>query len=701
MSVRALLFFCGLILLFAGRASDHVVSLAQREKLSVKGVNRLDSEKSPYLLQHKDNPVHWFAWGEEAFRAARADNKIIFLSIGYSTCHWCHVMEHDSFEREDVADVLNRDFISIKVDREERPDVDALYMDAVVGMTGSGGWPLSVFLTPDLKPFYGGTFFWRPQFLQLLSAIQSSWEREPQKVVASGEDIFAHLKQSVSAGTSLPDETIFLSALEHFSKRFDAEHGGFGAAPKFPPSVSLQLLLRIHRRTGDRDALRMVETTLDHMARGGMYDHLGGGFHRYSTDREWLVPHFEKMLYDNALLVVAYLEAFQVTGEKRYAVIARETLDYVLRDMTHPDGGFYSAEDADSEGEEGKFYVWTEAELRKLLSSEEFKSFVETYGVTTKGNFERGTNILFLPTGEAPDRLTEVRQKLFVHREQRVHPSKDDKILVDWNGLMISALAKGYQVLEENRYLAAAQKAARFLKENMADGGELKRRWRDGEARFSGMLNDYASLISALITLYESDFDRSWLAWAEELQTTQDKLFWDEKNGGYFVSAEEAADLIVRKKDFDDGAIPAANSVAALNLLRLFDLTLEPGYQSTAQKTLQSVAPLMERYPFAASSAFLALDYFTDRSKEIAVVGKREAPETQEILSFLRKQFLPNKTFAFQEIGEKKVLPLFEGRNALEGKTTVYVCENNMCQQPTTDIQKAKEMIDEFKRIER
>ncbi|MDO8644678.1 MAG: thioredoxin domain-containing protein, partial [bacterium] len=575
--------------------------------------NRLGKEKSPYLLQHKDNPVHWFPWGPAAFETAKKENKLIFLSIGYSTCHWCHVMEEDSFERKEVADVLNRDFISIKVDREERPDVDRIYMDAVVAMTGQGGWPLSVFLTPDLKPFFGATFVPRANFIQLLKNIQNVWETQREKILESSEQLMTHLQ---GAPQNIPSEPIpppqnfpplsakgrinpsaekrggrgdFLPILEEslhsFEDTFDSSFGGFGRAPKFPKSVDCSLLLRLHQRFKDVGAihespLQMVTLTLDKMARGGIYDHLGGGFARYSTDNRWLVPHFEKMLYDNALLTWTYLEAFQVTGNERFASVARETLDYVLRDMTHPEGGFYSAEDADSQREEGKFYVWNEAELKSLLIPEEFDLFKKVYQVTPEGNFvEHGkpnhhTTILSLSEGydwkiKEDPLLKSAHQKLFAARKKRIHPHKDDKVLTEWNGLMIAAMAKGYQVLGDEKYLQASQHAAEFIKKNLSPSGGLLRRFRDNHAAIPAFASDYAFLIHGLIELYQSDFNPDWLQWAKELQETQDKLFWDSKDGGYFFSEESAQDLIVRTKETHDGATPSGNSVSLLNLLRL------------------------------------------------------------------------------------------------------------------------------------
>ncbi|MBI4411069.1 MAG: thioredoxin domain-containing protein [Deltaproteobacteria bacterium] len=665
------------------------------------GLNRLGREKSPYLLQHKNNPVHWYAWGDEAFEAAREQNKLIFLSIGYSTCHWCHVMEHDSFEKEEVADLLNKHFISIKVDREERPDLDQIYMEAVMGMTGSGGWPMSVFLTPDLKPFYGGTFFWRPQFLQLLAGLQKMWETDPEKIRTSGREIADYLsdKPKRALQGKLGENTL-RQAFSLYSTSIDGVYGGFGHAPKFPRSTDLSLLLRIHRRTGSTEALAMVEVTLDNMARGGIYDHLGGGFHRYSTDAEWLTPHFEKMLYDNALLAWTYLEAYQVTQKPMYASVARETLDYILRDMTSPDGGFYSAEDADSEGVEGKFYCWMEDELEKVLTPEEFEKIKNIYGVSHDGNFEHGMNILHLlrkydwPVKDDP-LIKSAHRKLFDIREKRIHPLKDDKILTDLNGLMIFSQALGYQVLGDEKYLKAAQGAARFIGKKLYRNGALLHRYRDGEAGINGFVNDYAFFIHGLIGLFESDFDPKWLLLAEELQGKQDELFWDSREGGYFFTAANQADLIVRKKEMHDGACPSGNSVSALNLLRFSGLTFNTGYWDKGEGIFAALAGDVGRYPAGYSMTLIALDYLLDASKEIAIIG----PSSREAMAYLYRTFLPNKVLAMS-VGPVNDIPLLKGREAIDGKATFYVCENQTCRLPTNDIEAAKKIILDFKKYD-
>ena len=667
--------------------------------------NRLAKEKSPYLLQHKDNPVWWFAFGEEAFKAAKENNKPIFLSIGYSTCHWCHVMEHESFENEEVANLLNQSFISIKVDREERPDVDKIYMDAVVAMTGRGGWPLTAFLTPDLKPFFGGTYFPREQFMQLLQQISHTWKEAPQKVTQGGEDLANFLKQSQKPAEAPEplDEKILSLALEQLSQNFDSTYGGFGHPPKFPGSMNLMLLLRIALRSGNKEALTMVTKTLDAMAYGGIYDHLGGGFARYSTDEKWLVPHFEKMLYDNALLSWTYLEAYQFTKNEPYKNVSLETLNYIVRDMTHPEGGFYSAEDADSEGVEGKFYVWSYEELKNILSPKEFETFTHFYDITQSGNFEHNTNILSIQKGKnwkgKEGELQNIHEKLFQYRKKRIHPHKDDKILTAWNGLMIASMAKAAQVLENPKFLEAAQKSALFIQKNLwIPGKKLLRRYRDGEAKFNAYLDDYAFLIHGLLNLYEADFDLQWITWAEELQETQNKLLWDEENQGYFFTEVNSPDLIRRSKDYQDGAKPNSNAMSVLNLLKLYHLTFKKPYYEKAQGILKTVSGQVKKYPTAYSQMLIALDYYLSHTKEIVVVGQKEDTQTKALISFLRREFLPNKVIAFISPTDSVKLPLTANKKMLKEKTTVYVCEDNTCLLPTSDMKTVQEQVKDFKK---
>ena len=685
------------------------ISESDSTQVSSKKYNRLIHEKSPYLQQHASNPIHWYPWGEDAFKAAVAENKPIFLSIGYSTCHWCHVLEKESFENQEVADLLNESFISIKVDREELPDVDHIYMSVVQAMTGSGGWPMTVVMTPDRQPFFGGTYFPRDQLIHILNTLNTSWAKEPEKIKAVGAKVqeFLLSTNEISTGTVPLNEEILKKHYQQLVKRFDAEYGGFGVSPKFPPTMQLKVLLRIAHRTGDKKALAMVETTLNHMARGGMYDHLGGGFHRYSTDRAWGVPHFEKMLYNQAGLSSIYLEAFQITGNPMFESVAREILDYVLREMTASEGGFYSAEDADIEGEEGVFYVWSAEELKNLLTQKEYEKVTKIFGVTESGNFgslNEGTNILQFQGNfdwkiKSDVGVRSIHQKLFAVREKREHPFKDDKIITAWNGLMLNSMAQAYQVLGDEKYLAAAKNAARFIKKNLYQNGKLLRRFRQQEARHPGGLDDYAFLIQGLITLYEANFDEAWILLAEKLQQKQDDLFWDHQSeGGYFLSEENANFLPVRKKEFGDGARPNSNAVTALNLLRLYNFTFEKKYILKAQKVLSSAGDRMNRFPTGFSQMLIALDFFLDRSKEIAVVGPRESPEKDAILKMLRTRFVPNKVLAYAPPKITSRLTILQDKYADQGKTVVYVCEKNICKYPTEDMNKVRELVENRKR---
>lgn len=662
--------------------------------------NRLGEEKSPYLLQHRDNPVHWYPWGKDAFFAAAREDKPIFLSIGYSTCYWCHVMEKDSFETEEVARVLNEHFISIKVDREELPDVDKIYMDAVVAMSGHGGWPMSMFLMPDLRPFFGATFFWRPQFISVLQRIAQLWKEERENVVEAAANLTGFLARidATEAG-ELPREQVLDKAFAEFAASFDSKFGGFGSAPKFPRSEAIALLLRIHCRTGNARALDMASITLDRMARGGIYDHLGGGFHRYSVDAQWLVPHFEKMLYDNALLATAYLEGHQVTGNTLLREVARETLDYVLRDMTATQGGFFSAEDAGEPDHEGEYYVWRYSELQKLLTAHELNLAAEVYGVSENGNFEHA-NILHLNRGapweiKREPHLQSIHHKLLEARARRLPPHKDDKILTSWNALMINAFCKGYQVIGDERYLQAAQRAAAFIRENLFRDGRLLRRYRDGQAAFRGYLDDYAFMIQALLSLYESDFNAEWIDWARALQEVQDREFWDDDAGGYFHSAAGEEYLIVRKKELTDGATPSGNSMSALNLLRLYGLTGERTYLGRSDRTLGSLGVLVTQQPSAYCGGLNALDYRLSSSKEVAIVGDTDDEDVRSLLNFLYRNFLPHKVVALQRPSAQPVkeIAILTGRAQVEGKPTFYVCENQACKLPTTSVKEAQALV--------
>lgn len=675
-------------------------------------MNYLSQEKSPYLLQHQDNPVHWYAWGEAAFKAAREQQKPIFLSVGYSTCHWCHVMAHESFEDAEVAALLNEHFISIKLDREERPDVDDIYMGAIHAMGQRGGWPLSMFLTPELTPFFGGTYFPKPQFMQVLDRLQQLWRDERPKIMESGKSLTEHLraqKQAVLREANL-DEGLLKRFLENSQATYDTAWGGFSGAPKFPHATQLSVLLRLHKRFQSDEALQMVVHSLERMARGGLYDHLGGGFARYSVDNRWEIPHFEKMLYDNALLVYTYLEAYQITGIETFAEVARETLNYVLDVMTHPEGGFYSAEDADSEGEEGKFYVWTTSELEKILTPEEFAHLAKVYSVTPQGNFEGGTNHFNLSDDFSWEEkntplMKSIRQKLFEVREQRIHPHKDDKVLTSWNGLMIRAMAKGYRVLGDAKYLVAAHRAAAFIRKNLVQAKnseqKLLARYRDGESRFAARLEDYAYLIQALIELYQSDFNPEVLQWAEEFQNLQQKYFWDKESGAYFYTDGEDENLLLRAKEGMDGALPNANGVSVESLLKLFALTWKPEYQEFAQKTLSYFASPLSEYPHAFAAMVSAFELERAKSQELAIILPKEATsqdkkaeiqdstpqksfQFSEALGPLGEHFSPHLSVALGEVGADYP-PLLSGKLALTGHPTYYLCQDQTCEAPSNE----------------
>ncbi|HLG95465.1 MAG TPA: thioredoxin domain-containing protein [Bryobacteraceae bacterium] len=688
--------------------------------------NRLISEKSPYLQQHAHNPVDWYPWGEEAFAKARAENKPIFLSVGYSTCHWCHVMERESFENDAIAALLNRFFVPIKVDREERPDIDRIYMTYIQAATGSGGWPMSVFLTPDLQPFFGGTYFapdtryGRPGFGMLLERIAQTWDNERDRVIESSREAVSQLERYTagppSSGT--PEGTALDAAFQYFRRTFDSEHGGFGDAPKFPRPVVFDFLLRYYVRTHRQEALDMTLETLRAMADGGMHDQLGGGFHRYSVDERWLVPHFEKMLYDQAQLAVSFLEAFQITHDDFYATVARSTLDYVLRDMTHPEGGFYSAEDADSVVDpahpevkgEGAFYIWTAAELQEVLGPVLYGPFAKYYGVEDNGNVDQdphgeftGKNILYVR--EQPDpyiaaQLQEAKAKLLEIRSQRIRPHLDDKILTAWNGLMISAFAKAAQVLDEPRYLAAAQRAAQFILSRLYDAGStaLHRRYREGEAAIPGFLDDYAFFIAALLDLYEADFDPRRIELALALTAKMQQQFEDAGQGGFFSTAEGDASLVLRLKDDYDGAEPSGNSIALLDVLRLAHISDRPHLRESAERTLRALGPKISAQPVAVPAMLVALDYYDSTRREVVIAGPREAALTRSFLRALRSRFLPRTvTLLLDSDGTRRALTdLFPGAalmREINGQPTAYVCRNYACQLPTNDVSKFDELL--------
>nr|WP_028548547.1 thioredoxin domain-containing protein [Paenibacillus sp. UNC451MF] len=681
--------------------------------------NRLINEKSPYLLQHAYNPIDWFSWGEEAFEKAKREDKPIFLSIGYSTCHWCHVMAHESFEDEEVAAILNEHYISIKVDREERPDVDHLYMTVCQAMTGQGGWPLTIIMTPDKKPFFAGTYYpknrryGRHGLMNILPQLAGKWKEDRERVVETSDQIVSDVEQRMLSNLKgeVSEQTLN-QACAQFEEVFDPSFGGFGDAPKFPTSHNLSFLMRYYHRTGKESALQMVVKTLDAMQQGGVYDHIGFGFARYSVDEKWLVPHFEKMLYDNALLAWTYLEAFQLTGKTKYSRTAEEIFTYVLRDMTDPEGGFYSAEDADSEGQEGKFYVWKPEEILKVLGDEEGELYCDLYDITEEGNFEAHSipNLILhdmekyarlkgLSLDELTQTIERCRQTLFTYREQRVHPGKDDKVLTSWNGLMIMAMAKGYKVLERPQYLEAAARAARFIISKLRRrDGRLLARYRDGESAFAAYLDDYAFMVWGLIELYEASFELEFLKLAVELNEQMIELFWDEEHGGLFFYGSDSEQLFSRNKEIYDGALPSGNAVAAMNFLKLSKLTYNARLSQIAERQLQVFAGSIERYPTGHSMFLIALDYAYSPSSEIVIAGDPQSNTTAEMIAAAREGFRPH-TLVFLvpsgEEGEKirEFLPLVQDKQAIGGRPTAYVCENFACYSPTTDLDEFKEAL--------
>jgi hypothetical protein len=683
--------------------------------------NKLISEKSPYLLQHAHNPVEWHPWGPEAFERAKKENKPIFLSIGYSTCHWCHVMEQESFEDPEVAQLMNETFVCIKVDREERPDIDSIYMAVCQMMTGRGGWPMTIIMTPDTKPFFAATYipketrFGQAGMKELVPSIRALWEGKQEELFSSAEQITSALTQIASESPSLTGElgeSTLKTAYEHLSHLYDEQYGGFGTSPKFPTPHNLMFLLRYWRRTGDGRALEMAEKTLQRMRRGGICDHVGFGFHRYSTDGRWFLPHFEKMLYDQALLAMAYTEAYQATeGTAEYEQTAREIFEYVLRDMTDPAGGFYSAEDADSESEEGKFYLWTQEEVKDILSKEEAELVNIVFNIHKEGNFaeeatgrKTGGNILYLkkslreiasdlaiPQEELGKTLEEARTKLFNAREKRVHPHKDDKILTDWNGLMIAALAKGAQVFGESLYEEAARRAADFILTSMVDaGGRLYHRYRDGEGAIAAFLDDYAFLTWGLIELYEATFETSYLQRALDLNAIMLKHFWDEEKGGFYFTADDADIILTRKKEIYDGAVPSGNAVAMLNLLRLARLTAHSELEEKAAHIPRTFSNAVSQSPGAFTQLMVALDFALGSSYEVVIVGDPDAEDTKAMIKNLRKAFAPSKVVLFRPAEEARadiisVAEFTKDLTRIGNKATAYVCRSFRCELPTTE----------------
>ena len=686
--------------------------------------NRLISESSPYLLQHAHNPVDWFPWGDEALALAHDQNKPILLSVGYSACHWCHVMERESFENETIAEAMNRNFVCIKVDREERPDVDAIYMSAVQLLTGQGGWPMTVFLTPEGKPFYGGTYFppqdmyGRPGFPRILEAVAQAWQHQRTDIEAQGTEIVAHLDDGNDFARHLPDTVLTLQLLDNafdkLAESFDRTHGGFGNAPKFPQPANLDFLLRYHKRTKRAEPLAMVEKTLQRMALGGMYDQLGGGFHRYSTDQTWLVPHFEKMLYDNAQLAQAYARAYQATGKAFYKGVAEETLEYVLREMTSAEGGFYSAQDADSEGEEGKFFVWTPDEIRALLGERDAEVFCAFFDVTQSGNWE-GNNILHvvmdapevarkfsLSVEEAAEILDTARTKLLAKRDKRIKPGLDDKILTAWNGLMLAAFAECAAVFDRDDFRQAAIKNADFvLAQLMNDKIRLLRAYRKGEAKLNGYLEDYAFFADGLLWLYQATFHQVYLTWAGAFTRIMLEHFWDEAEGGFFATSDDHEKLIQRPKDWDDNATPSGNSVAVEVLLKLAAYTGEEKYRDHAARVLRKLGPVLEKHPYGFARMLGALDLYLSGGQEIAVIGTYDDPIIQTLLREINKPYLPNKVISIsqpdfdQGFPKDQPIAFMNDRPAVNGQPTVYVCENFACKPPVITPEALAKLLQE------
>jgi uncharacterized protein YyaL (SSP411 family) len=676
---------------------------------SSRPANRLASETSPYLLQHAHNPVDWYPWGPEAFDLARREDRPVLLSVGYSACHWCHVMERESFENDDIAALMNRLFVSIKVDREERPDVDQIYMQAVQSMTGRGGWPMTVFLTPDGVPFYGGTYFppvdrhGMPAFPRLLQSIADAYHSRRGEVLEAGRQLVESMQQSerLTRSASVLSKDVLARAYLGLSGEFDERDGGLGQAPKFPQPMAWEAILRVWKRTGGPRALQMLRHTLTRMARGGMYDQLGGGFHRYSVDGQWLVPHFEKMLYDNAQLAPLYLHGWLATGEAEYRRVTEETLDYVLREMTHPEGGFYSAQDADSEGVEGKFFVWSPEEIRATLGDETLARTVLAYwGVDDGPNFE-GHSILFVPREPAdvagtlaisPDelaaRIARARQALYAHREKRVHPGLDDKVLASWNGLMLSALAEAATALGRPDYLAAAVRNAEFLASSMVRDGRLLRSWKDGQARITGYLEDHAMVGAGLLALYEATFDRRWLDESRRLAEETLRLFWNGEREIFFDTGHDQEALVVRPRNIFDNAVPSGTSVTIEWLLRLAIVTGEERHEAIALQALRPMADVMQKYPSGFGRYLSALDFHLGPVAEVALVWPAGAEHAAAPLrETVFRRYQPNRVVVGAAAGSPGAegLPLLADRGAVGGKPAAYVCRRYVCQLPVTD----------------
>jgi uncharacterized protein YyaL (SSP411 family) len=684
--------------------------------------NSLINEKSPYLLQHAHNPVNWFPWGDEAFKKAMAEDKPIFLSIGYSTCHWCHVMEKESFEDTETATLINDAFIAIKVDREERPDIDGIYMSVCQMVTGSGGWPLTIIMTSDRKPFFVGTYFpkndrfGKSGLLSIIPKIMDLWKNRRKELLDSSEEITLAVKATskTNSGNQSGEEILHLAA-GNFKKRYDPEYGGFGNTPKFPTPHNLTFLLRYWKRYNDNSALGMVENTLIKMRLGGIYDQIGYGFHRYSTDRQWLVPHFEKMLYDQALLVPVYLEAYQATNKKLFLETAEEILSYVMREMTSPSGGFYSAEDADSEGEEGKFYLWTEDEITSILN-EDPDLALNLFNIKKEGNWtdpmsadKIRSNILFLtqtldetavdlkyPPEILKERFIKIRELLFEHRKQRIHPFKDDKILTDWNSLMITAFSKAAQVTGNEVYISFARTGADFISEYLTDkSGKLLHRYRDGDSSISGNIDDYAFYIQALLDLYETSFSIDNLDEAKYMIDLAIHDFWDAETGGFFFSSKDSTDLIVNQKEIYDGAIPSGNSIMILNLLRMSKITADTDYEEKAMMINRAFSSLISKSPSAFSQALIGYDFAFGPSFEIVISSNENDHYAQMMVKEIRKYYLPAKIVLLKTGSNnlQNIAPYVSGQNPVNGETAIYLCKNFSCDYPITDYKKIGKVL--------
>ncbi|MGE5628800.1 MAG: thioredoxin domain-containing protein [Solirubrobacterales bacterium] len=678
---------------------------------SEKVPNKLITEKSPYLLQHAYNPVKWYPWGSEAFEKAKAEDKPIFLSIGYSTCHWCHVMERESFEDMQVAEILNENFVAIKVDREERPDIDNIYMTYCQAITGNGGWPLSIFMTSDKKPFFAGTYFpkneryGRMGFMEILHNINEAWENNKEKLLESSNNMHKELsKISTSKENEAMDPKIVENTVKELKSYYEEKHGGFSNAPKFPTPHNLMFLLRYYHISKDTEVLNMVENTLASMYKGGIFDHIGFGFSRYSTDSKWLVPHFEKMLYDNALLAFVYTEAYHLTKNNLYKKVAEKVFEYVLKTMQHKGGGFYSAEDADSEGIEGKFYIWTKEEVVKMLGEEEGELFSKYYDITFRGNFE-GKNIPNLINSDIDEiqnnpkleeKLEGMLKQLYIYRENRIHPFKDDKILTSWNGLMIAALAYGGRVFENSQYIEAAENSAKFIIHKLINEEErLLSRFREGEASNLGLLEDYAFLVFGLIELYEVTLDSFYLDKAVSLNDDMIKLFYDQEHGGFFLYGEDGEELIMRPKDFYDGAVPSGNSAALINMVRLSKILGRQEYMEIVDKTFLFAAEMVSRNP--AAYTYLALAYMLsiNHGNEIVIAGNRFYPKVKDMIMAVNAEYMPFSTLVLNDDDAvlNNLIPQIKDQKEIQGEAVGYVCHNYACSKPTVDLEEFQQLI--------